>query len=50
MARVRVAITVRVASRRGRRRGSDEVKIVGEEFRLAKRRRVVAPEVVILEF
>jgi len=36
--------------RGGRGRGSDEVEIIREEFRLAKGRRVVAPKTVILKF
>jgi len=32
------------------RRASDEIKIVREEFGLAKRRGVVGPKMVILEF
>jgi len=43
-------VAVDITLRRGGRRGSDEVEIVREEFRLAKGRRVVAPEKVILEF
>ena len=43
-------VAVGITLRRGRRRGSDEIEIVREEFRLAKGRRVVAAKTVILEF
>jgi len=54
MSSVRVTITVCTIStlcitlRRGRRAGN-EIKVVGEELRLAKRRRVIVPRIVILE-
>jgi hypothetical protein len=44
---IAVGVTLR---RGGRGRGSDDVEIVREEFRLAKGRRVVAPKTVVLEF
>lgn len=46
---MRVKVTVGVTLSRGRR-ASDEIKIVGEEFRLAKRGRVGTPRMVVLEF
>jgi hypothetical protein len=42
-------VTVYITLGRWRRAG-DEIKVVGEEFGLAKRGRVVAPYIVILEF
>lgn len=49
MSRLGIAVTVGITLRSGRR-ASEEVKIVGQKFRLAKGRRVVAREVVVLEF
>ena len=45
----RVTVAVCIALRRWRR-ASDEIKIVGEEFRLAQGRGVVAPKMIVLEF
>ena len=45
----RITVTVCIPLRRWRR-ASNKIKIVGEEFRLAQGRGVVAPKVIVLEF
>ena len=49
MSRLGIAVTVGITLRWGRR-ASEEVKIVGQKFGLAKGRWVIAREVVVWEF